>query len=67
MLCLKPNKATFERNTLIMAHKIHENHDHEHGEGCGHVAVPHGDHVDYVHDGHLHHKHEDHWDECTGA
>jgi hypothetical protein len=26
-------------------------HDHEHGEGCGHVAaMPHGDHVDYLHE-----------------
>ena len=24
---------------------------------CGHVAVPHGDHVDYVHDGHRHAAH----------
>ena len=33
----------------------HENHnDHEHGPGCGHEEVMHGDHVDYVHDGHRH-------------
>jgi hypothetical protein len=32
------------------AHKEHVGHDHAHREGCGHVAVPHGDHVDYVHD-----------------
>jgi len=50
-----------------MAHVVQGAHDHEHGEGCGHVAVQHGDHVDYVHDGHLHHKHEDHWDECVSA
>ncbi|MGX6968676.1 hypothetical protein [Corynebacterium sp. c7Ub_26] len=49
---------------MTAEHVIHENHTHEHGPGCGHVAIPHGDHVDYVHDGHLHHKHEDHWDEC---
>ncbi len=30
-------------------------HLHHHGPGCGHVAVKHGDHVDYLHDGHLHH------------
>nr|WP_240522131.1 hypothetical protein [Amycolatopsis vastitatis] len=34
-----------------------------HGEGCGHVAVPHGDHVDYVHDGHRHAGRDDHYDE----
>lgn len=35
---------------------------HEHGEGCGHEVVPHGDHVDYLVDGHLHHFHEGHCD-----
>ena len=45
-------------------HTIHTDHEHVHGEGCGHVAIPHGDHTDYLHDGHLHHKHEDHYDEC---
>ncbi|CAA6818629.1 MAG: Unnamed protein product, partial [uncultured Sulfurovum sp.] len=30
---------------------IHENHEHEHGENCGHVKVKHGDHYDYLHDG----------------
>lgn len=34
---------------------LHANHAHEHGAGCGHVAVQHGGHVDYLHDGHLHH------------
>ena len=29
---------------------IHENHPHVHGENCGHEAVKHGDHVDYLHD-----------------
>ena len=38
-------------------------HDHEHGEACGHPAVPHGDHVDYVHDGHRHAPHGEHYDE----
>jgi zinc transport system permease protein len=36
---------------------VHAAHPHEHGEGCGHVPVPHGDHVDYDHDGHLHAPH----------
>lgn len=35
----------------------------EHGPGCGHEAVPHGDHVDYLVDGHLHHPHGDHCDD----
>jgi|694.fasta_scaffold19903_4 hypothetical protein len=34
----------------------HENHDHVHGANCGHTAIQHGDHVDYLHDGHLHHQ-----------
>ncbi|MGY1723376.1 metal ABC transporter permease [Blastococcus sp. SYSU DS0533] len=36
---------------------LHAAHPHEHGEGCGHRAVSHGDHVDYDHDGHLHAPH----------
>ncbi len=36
--------------------------DHVHGDGCGHEAVPHGDHVDYLVDGHLHHQHNNHCD-----
>jgi hypothetical protein len=35
---------------------------HKHGAGCGHEAVPHGDHVDYLVDGHLHHPHGSHCD-----
>lgn len=50
-----------------MSCKIHENHDHVHGEGCGHEAVQHGDHVDYIHDGHRHREHDGHWDECEVA
>ena len=37
--------------------EVHAAHPHEHGAGCGHPAVPHGDHVDYDHDGHLHAPH----------
>ena len=45
-------------------HAVAVGHDrHEHGEGCGHEAVPHGDHVDYVHAGHRHALHGGHWDE----
>ena len=36
--------------------------DHTHGPDCGHPAIPHGDHVDYLVDGHLHHPHGDHCD-----
>jgi len=34
---------------------IHAQHQHQHGPNCGHTAIQHGDHVDYLHDGHLHH------------
>jgi len=33
-------------------HKAHEGH--KHGENCGHTAIKHADHVDYMHDGHIH-------------
>ena len=36
---------------------------HTHGPNCGHEAVPHGDHVDYLVDGRLHHPHGDHCDD----
>ena len=39
------------------SHETHEDHGHTHGEGCGHVAVAHGDHTDYLHDGHAHFEH----------
>jgi zinc transport system permease protein len=42
---------------------VEEQHGHEHGPGCGHVAVEHGDHVDYIHDGHRHAVHGGHYDE----
>ncbi len=38
-----------------MPHK-HSTQDHVHGIKCGHTAIRHGDHVDYLHDGHLHHQ-----------
>ena len=28
---------------------------HQHGPNCGHPAMKHDDHVDYIVDGHLHH------------
>jgi zinc transport system permease protein len=42
---------------------VPEEHGHEHGPDCGHPAVRHGDHVDYVHDGHRHAPHGSHYDE----
>jgi zinc transport system permease protein len=42
---------------------VPEEHPHEHGAECGHPAVPHGDHVDYIHEGHRHAAHGSHYDE----
>lgn len=44
-------------------HRSPDQHPHAHGTDCGHPAVPHGDHVDYVHDGHRHAVHGEHYDE----
>lgn len=44
-------------------HAEHTVAEHKHGENCGHEAVQHGDHVDYLHDGHRHAEHGDHYDE----
>ena len=46
-----------------MSHHTHDSHSHTHGPGCGHVALQHGDHTDYLVDGHLHHPHGDHCDD----
>lgn len=50
-----------------MSHTTHPDHDHVHGPTCGHTAVQHDDHVDYIHDGHLHRAHDGHIDECNIA
>jgi hypothetical protein len=39
-----------------------EEAEHEHGPDCGHEAVEHDGHVDYVQDGHRHWWNKDHWD-----
>lgn len=36
---------------------------HSHSSSCGHEAVPHEDHVDYVVGGHLHYAHSGHCDD----
>ena len=45
------------------AHETTDEHGHQHGPGCGHPAVEHGDHVDYIHGGHRHAPHGGHYDE----
>ncbi|GAA1850970.1 zinc transport system permease protein [Microlunatus capsulatus] len=45
-------------------HQVAEDaHPHRHAEDCGHRALRHGDHTDYVHEGHRHAPHADHYDE----
>jgi hypothetical protein len=36
---------------------------HQHGTGCGHETIPHGDHTDYLVKNHLHHPHGGHCDD----
>jgi zinc transport system permease protein len=55
-----PFPVTSERSPHDL---VGEPHGHEHGPGCGHPAVEHGDHVDYLHDGHRHAVHGGHYDE----
>ncbi|HAZ60730.1 MAG TPA: hypothetical protein DCY89_04055 [Gammaproteobacteria bacterium] len=52
------NPATCTTGHACGAHAA----QHRHGPDCGHEAVPHGDHTDYLVDGHLHHPHGDHCD-----
>ena len=52
------NPATCHGGHACTAHSA----DHVHGPGCGHEAVPHGDHVCYIVDGHLHYQHDGHCD-----
>ncbi len=53
------------RNPGGCANAAHIRHGdgHVHGPGCGHEAVPHGDHIDYIVDGRLHHPHGNHCDD----
>ena len=51
------NLAAALRRRRDAAHARAEAHAHEHGPGCGHEAVAHGDHVDYLANGHLPHPH----------
>ena len=43
----------------------HNNHEHKHSSTCGHKAIHHDDHIDYLHENHLHHMHDGHADEHT--
>jgi zinc transport system permease protein len=56
-------RAPFPDGVAEDEHVVTDEHPHEHGRDCGHVAVPHGDHVDYVHGSHRHAVHGRHYDE----
>lgn len=61
--CAQVTAEERPENVMATAHAPHPDHMHQHGKGCGHVAIPHEDHVDYVHDGHRHVGHDGHWDD----
>lgn len=56
-------RVPFEMPEEPEQQRVLEPHRHRHGPGCGHLAVEHGDHVDYIHDGHRHAVHGGHYDE----
>jgi len=48
---------------VVLPHVDTGAHPHQHGPGCGHPYVQHGDHADFIHEGHRHAQHADHYDE----
>jgi len=54
-----------------VVHRQAETPRHTLGPSCGHEAVLHADHVDYLHDGHVHREHVTsegvHYDECDAC
>jgi zinc transport system permease protein len=58
--------ATGSALRRLLRREVHdeaEDHLHQHGPGCGHEPVSHGDHTDYLHHGHRHAPHGAHYDE----
>lgn len=56
--------VAFDDTAPTRSHEASGEHaGHQHGPGCGHRPVEHGDHIDYVHDGHRHAAHAGHYDE----
>ena len=57
------NERAFEPREVEAVEERGDDEEHEHGPNCGHVAVEHGDHVDYVVDGgHRHWWNKDKWE-----
>lgn len=46
-----------------MQSSTHTDPTHVHGQQCGHLAIQHEGHIDYLHDGQLHHRSGDHYEE----
>ena len=55
--------TTLGRALRRQGHPEAEDHLHRHDANCGHPAVAHEDHVDYLHHGHRHASHGAHYDE----
>jgi zinc transport system permease protein len=61
---LSPAAPAGALDEVAIPHVVAEDaHPHRHDPSCGHRAVQHGDHTDYVHEGHRHAAHADHYDE----
>jgi hypothetical protein len=52
-----------DREAAVAPAHVHVGHMHVHDAGCGHPAVPHESHVDYLHGEHRHARHDAHYDE----
>ncbi len=52
-----------DRCSPVDAAKQQHDDAHRHGPVCGHEAVPHAGHMDYLVNGRLHHPHGDHCDD----
>ncbi|WP_294644499.1 hypothetical protein [uncultured Aureimonas sp.] len=53
--CSHVTRSSMDTTMSDHDHLTYDEHPYEHGANCGHLAVRHGDHVDYLHDGHPHH------------
>ena len=58
----RKEKPSRSGRKIVMVRKSLGQNKTRDGPGCGHEAVPHGDHIDYLVDGHLHHPHDGHCD-----
>lgn len=52
-----------QRPSWAGLHLSHVGHMHVHRPGCGHPAIAHDDHEDYLHGDHRHAGHDVHYDE----